>query len=53
MSEHLKTIETVKDYLNKEEYYELADYIERREIEVRLKENKASNYIDSLVDELK
>ena len=53
MSEHLKTIQKVKEYLNREDYSNLVDYIEIREIEVRAKENKISDYIDSLVSELK
>lgn len=52
MSEHLETIKTIKKYINKEDYTGLAEYIEKRELEVSILENKASDYIDELVDEL-
>lgn len=53
MSEHLKTIEHIKELLIKEDYPGLIDYIEKREKEVRETEDKADSYIDKLVKELK
>lgn len=53
MSEHLKTIQKVKQYINEEDYLGLTEYIEKREIEVRESEDKSSKYIDKLVKELK
>ena len=51
--EHLETIEKVKRYLHREDYASLVEYIKEREIEVRISEDKASNYIDALVERLK
>ena len=51
---HMETINKVKKFINEKDYEGLKLYIEKREIELRecAEENKSSDYIDSLVNDL-
>lgn len=51
---HLETIYQVKQYLDQKDYESLKKYIEKREEEIKkyCEENKSSEYVDSLVENL-
>lgn len=51
---HIETIYKVKKFIKEKDYEGLKLYIEKREIELRerAEENKSSDYIDKLVNEL-
>lgn len=51
---HMETIYKVKKFIKEKDYEGLKLYIEKREIELRecAEENKSSDYIDKLADEL-
>lgn len=52
--EHLKTIRKVKEYIFNKDYETLEYYICRRENEIKKSdEDKASKYLDKLIEELK
>lgn len=51
---HLDTIYQIKNFIDKKDYESLKIYIEKREEEIKkyYEKNKASEYVDSLVDNL-
>lgn len=53
--EHIKTIETVQKFIYQKDFESLKKYIDLREIEIKnmYDDNKSSDYIDELVDNLK
>lgn len=52
---YIETINQVKKFIDEKDYEGLKIYIEKRQKEIMndQEENKASDYIDSLIDELK
>lgn len=50
---HIETINKVKSFINDKDYERLETYIKIREEEIKnIKEDKASIYIENLVNEL-
>lgn len=49
---HIETIKKIKEYIEQKDYDGLKSYIERRENEIRLENDIASEYIDRLVKDL-
>lgn len=50
---HIETIKKVKKFLEENDLEGLKNYIKLRELEILVKEDKANNYIDDLVHQLK
>lgn len=53
--EHIETIKTVQKFIYQKDFESLKNYINLREIEIKnmYDDNKSSDYIDELVDNLK
>lgn len=53
--EHIETIKTVQKFIYQKDFESLKKYIDLREIEIKnmYDDNKSSDYIDELVDNLK
>ena len=49
----LEMLDTITNYLNKEEYEKILDYISKKRAEINEKSDASSEYIDKLVSELK
>ncbi|MCI9039850.1 MAG: hypothetical protein HFJ29_08370 [Clostridia bacterium] len=52
--EYLRSLNTIDKFLKEEKYEEARNYIKQKKFEINMREeDKAADYIDKLVDELK